>query len=77
VVLESVARRGRQLLAPQGVDELVHAHDAAAAEREQREQRVPLAAAHVHRPSASDDLERPEEPDLEWMRHRTPRLCHK
>jgi hypothetical protein len=65
VVLESVARRGRQLLSPQGINEVVHAHHATAAEREQREQAVPFVAADVHRTSADGDLKRPEEPDLE------------
>jgi hypothetical protein len=65
VVLEGVARRRRQLLAPQGVDQLVHAHDAAAAEREQRKQPVPLAAADLRQAPSGDDLERPEKPDLE------------
>jgi hypothetical protein len=65
VVLESIARRGRQLLTPQGFDELVHARDAAAAEREQRKQCMPLAATDLRRTPSGDDLERPEKPDLE------------
>jgi hypothetical protein len=65
VVLKSVARCGRQLLSPQGVDQLVHSHDATAAEREQRKQTVPLAAAHLRQTPSGDDLERPEKPDLE------------
>jgi hypothetical protein len=65
VVLESVPRCGRQLLSPQGVDQLVHAHDASAAEREQREQPMPLAAADLDRISVGDDLEWAENTNLE------------
>jgi hypothetical protein len=65
MVLERVARRGRQVRAPQSVDQVVHAKDATAVEREQREQRVPLGPGDVRLTPASDDLERPEQPDLE------------
>ena len=65
MVLESIPRCGRQLLSPQGADQLIHAHDATAAESEQGEQRAPLAAADLRQTPSGDDLERPEKPDLE------------
>ena len=69
VVLDGVTRRGRQVVFPQRVDQRVDADDATAAKREQREQTLALAAAHVRRPSAGEDLERAEKPDFQRVDH--------
>ena len=70
VVMERVPRRGRELLTPEAVDERVDVDHAAVPEREQREQRLTLRAAHVRGRPARDNLERAEQPDLEWLAHR-------
>ena len=69
VVLHRVARRGRQLFAPEGVDQLVHRHDPAVAQRKHREEAMALAAAHADRTSTKPDLERPEQPDFQHIDH--------
>ena len=68
-MLDGVARRRRQVVFPQRVDQRVDGDDATAAKREQREQALALAAAHVRRPSAGEDLERAEQPDFERLVH--------
>ena len=70
VVMERVPRRGRKLLAPEAVDERVDVDHAAVPEREHRQQRLTLRAAHVRGRPARDNLERAEQPDLEWLAHR-------
>ena len=60
MVLQRVPRRGGQLLAPEGIDQLVHRDDPAVAQRKHREQAMALAAAHSDRTSTQPDLERPE-----------------
>ena len=69
VVLDGVARRGRQVVFPQRVDQRVDADDATAAKRKQRKQALALAAAHVRRPSAGENLERAEKPDFQRVDH--------
>ena len=65
VVMERVPRSGRELLAPQTVDEPVDVDHPTLPEREHREQSLPLRAAHVRGRSARESLERAEKPDLE------------
>jgi hypothetical protein len=69
VVLQSVPGRGRQLLSPQGVHQLVDPHHPPAAKREQRQQTVPLASAHGHGTAARRNLERAENSDLQRTAH--------
>ena len=73
-MLDGVARRGRQVVSPQRVDQRVDGDDATAAKRKQREEALALPAAHVRGPSIDEDLERPEKPDFERMRHAC-RVC--
>ena len=63
-MMERVPRSGRELLAPQAVDERVDVDHAAVPEREHRQQRLTLRAAHVRRRPARENLERAEKPDL-------------
>ena len=65
VMMERVPRSGRQLLAPQAVDERVDADHAALPEREHRQQGLTLRAAHVRGRPVRENLERAEKPDLE------------
>src|SRR5581483_12472431 len=65
VVLNRVPRRGGQLLAPESVDERVDRGDTPLAQREQGHERPALRPDDVHGSSAGDDLERPEQADLE------------
>src|SRR5581483_3106203 len=60
VVVEGVPRRCRKVLAPEAVHERVDVDDAAAAQREQREQGLPLRAADVCRRPLRQNLERAE-----------------
>ena len=64
VMMERVPRSGRELLAPQAVDEPVDVDHAALPEREHRQQRLTLRAAHVRGRPARENLERAEKPDL-------------
>jgi hypothetical protein len=67
-MLDGVARRGRQVVCPQRVDQRLDADDATAAKGKEREEALALAAADVCGPPGDDDLERPEQPDLKWVR---------
>jgi hypothetical protein len=69
VMLQRVARRRRQFLPPQRIDQLVDRDDTPATKREQREQTVTLAPAHGHGPSAHENLEWAENPDFQRVRH--------
>ena len=70
VVVERIARGGRELLPPQAVDEYVDVDDATISEREHCQQGLPLRSAHVRNPSAREHLERAEKPDLQLcVRH--------
>ena len=70
VVVERIARGGRELRAPQAVDECVDVDDATISEREHCQQCLPLRSAHVRNPSAGVHLERAEKPDLQQcVRH--------
>jgi hypothetical protein len=65
VVLEGVLRRPRRLLAPQRVDQAVDRHDLLRAREQQRQQRpLPRSAERDDLP-VPDDLERPEDPELD------------
>ena len=64
VVMERVPRSGRELLAPQTVDEPVDVDYPTLPEREHREQGLTLRAAHVRGRPARENLERAENPDL-------------
>ena len=64
VMMERVPRSGRELLAPQAVDERVDVDHAALPEREHRQQGLTLRAAHVRGRPARENLERAEKPDL-------------
>ena len=63
-MVERVPRSGRELLAPQAVDERVDVDHPALPEREHRQQRLTLRAAHVRERPARENLERAEKPDL-------------
>jgi hypothetical protein len=65
VVMERIPRSGRELLAPEAVDERVDVDQAAVRERQQRQKRLTLRAAHVRGRPTRDNLERAEQPDLE------------
>ena len=70
VVVERIARGGRELLPPQAVDECVDVDDATISEREHCQQGLPLRSAHVRNPSVREHLERAEKPDLQQcVRH--------
>ena len=56
VMLDGVARRGRQVVSPQRVDQGVDGDNATAAKRKQREESLALPAAHVRSPSIDEDL---------------------
>ena len=75
VMLDGVARRGRQVVPPQRVDQRIDADDATAAKRKQREEALALATAHVRRPSTDDDLDRSEQPDFERVVHAVMSAC--
>ena len=64
-MMERVPRSGRELLAPQTVDEPVDVDHPALPERKHRQQSLTLRAAHVRKRSARENLERAEKPDLE------------
>ena len=64
-MIERVARSGWEILPPQAVDERVDVNHPAVPEREHRQQRLPLRAAHVRRHPARKDLERAEKPDFQ------------
>jgi hypothetical protein len=69
VMLQRVARRRRQLLSPERIDQLVDRDDPPATKREHCQQAVTPAPAHAHRPSAYENLERAENPDFQGVRH--------
>jgi hypothetical protein len=69
VMLDGVARRGREVVSPQRVDQRLDADDATAAKRKQREEALPLTAAHIRGSSTDEDLERSEQPDFERVVH--------
>ena len=64
VVMERIPWSGRELLSPQAVDERVDVDHLAAPERQHREQRLSLGAAHVRARAPGEDLERAQDPDL-------------
>ena len=68
-MVERVPRSGRELLPPQAVDERVDVDHPALPEREHRQQRLSLRAAHVRGRPARENLERAEQPDLEQLLH--------
>ena len=68
-MVERVPRSGRKLLPPQAVDERVDVDQPAVPEREHRQQRLTLRAAHVRGRPAREDLERAENPDLQQLLH--------
>ena len=68
-MVERVPRSGRELLAPQAVDERVDVDHPALPEREHRQQRLALRAADVRGRPARENLERAEKPDLEQLLH--------
>ena len=69
-MMERVPRSGRELLPPQAVDQGVDADHPTLPEREHRQQRLALRAAHVRGRPARENLERAEKPDLNWLVHR-------
>jgi hypothetical protein len=69
VMLNGVARRGRQVVSPQRIDQRVDRDDATATKRKQCEEALALAATHLRRPSTDEDLEWPEKPDFQRIRH--------
>ena len=76
VMMERVPRSGRELLAPQAVDERVDVDQPALPEREHRQQRLTLRAADVRGRPARENLERAEKPDLKEFAHRRVRCLH-
>jgi hypothetical protein len=64
VRLQRGGRRGWWRAVPQLVDQPVRRYDAVGVNEEQREQRTWLAAADVDQPVGTDDLERPQDPEL-------------
>ena len=64
VVMERVPGSGREILAPQTVDQPVDVNHTTLPEREHREQTLALRATHVRERSARESLERAEKPDL-------------
>jgi hypothetical protein len=68
-MMERVPRSGGQLLAPQAVDEPVDVDHAPVPEREHRQQRLTLRAAHVRGRPARENLKRAEKPDLKEFAH--------
>ena len=69
MMLDGVSRSGGQVRPPQRVDQVVHRDDAAFREGQDCQQRLPFPAGYVDAPSARDDLERAEEPDLQPIAH--------
>ena len=67
--MKGVPRSPRQILPPQAVDERVDGDHPAVPEREHRQQRLTLRAAHVRRRPARENLERAEQPDFEQLLH--------
>ena len=69
MVMERVPRSGRELLAPQTVDERVDVDHPTLPEREHRQQSLALRAAHVRERPARENLERAEKPNFEQLLH--------
>ena len=69
VMVERVPRSGRQLLPPEAVDERVDADHTAVPQREHRQQRLTLRAAHVRGRTVHEHLERAEKPDVKRVVH--------
>jgi hypothetical protein len=63
--MQRVPRSGRELLAPQTVDERVDDDRPTLPKSEHRQQSLALRAAHVRGRPARENLERAEKPDLE------------
>ncbi len=64
-MMERVPRSGRELLAPQAVDERVDVDHPPVPEREHRQQGLTLRAADVRTRSARKNLERAENADFQ------------
>ena len=69
MVLDGISRSSGEVGAPQRVDQVVHRDDAAVRERQHCQQRLPFPTGYVDAPSARDDLERAQQPDLQPVAH--------
>ena len=68
-MVERIPGCGRELFAPQAVDEPVDVDHSTLPEREHRQQRLALGAADVRSRPARENLERAEAPDFEPICH--------